>query len=102
MSLATFRERVAAKIADEIEGQLTQLQQIHINPIATEHGIVQPPSSEQIALQTVTLTNRLWAFKKAAAIMDEVFKEMASPRKPQEGEDGYEDPDAAGGEPIYG
>lgn len=91
MSIQSFRERAQLKLDESIEEQLSQIKNIHINWIETQVGVVQRPTAEEIGMMTITLTNRLWAFKKAREILDDVFKELSAPPKQQE--EGVEDGD---------
>jgi hypothetical protein len=91
MSVQSFRERAQFQLDELIAAQQRQFENIHIEAVELQTGVVPKPTAEQIGMQTITLTNRIWALKKARDILDEVFKELAAPPKPQEGEDGGHD-----------
>ena len=96
MSVQSFRERAQLKLDELIAAQQRQFENIHIEAVELQTGVVPKPTAEQIGMQTITLTNRIWALKKAREILDDIFKELADARpKKEEGDDGEADTEEA-------
>lgn len=93
MSVQSFRERAQAKITEEFEAQLRQLRNVRwANPNVNALGGVSPsPSTDDIAMLTVTFNARMDMLQKCSEWLDDVFKELTAPAEPQE--EGAEDGD---------